>query len=998
MLNPLATFRRSVPQSVLPAALAYVPAAIAIMVVLAASLAVYLVLSSESPADGDLPLEVITALEEQPGLRPTEALSELTATKDTGTSRLRAGKLTGGIHWLMVDLEPEDVVNRDQLKLESLRLQRGEFWLFAINANGEWDLVSELPWSPTRDGVSLTIPKFPGTSLKLLGRFATDSFNRPSVRLVKDKATLDAGLFRFERLGGLLLGSLLMLAMFSLLIAAFNRDMVFLLFGAWLITSLRVAAQNGGWDLNWLGLGLENSAQRLILRLSLIAHFVLSLGLFEALFRSELTKLGLRRYIWSLLLSVVVVTTLVSYFVPAHSLNVIWVFGFSSIILITISVAQIIRSHPNVIAYWYAFGWGITAAGLIGEIAYASGVTGESPKLLNSQVSALASALVMAIALAARMNEERAARVTAQNRAVTALQRFRENYNAMPVGLFSMRDDGTILEYNPAFGVMFDLPPPSQYREPKSWAEVANQHALESLIRQADESRITDTEIAISSREGGRRWLHMRALRKQGRIETWIEDVTARKEAEGRLQFLADHDSLTGLLNRRGFNAHLERAIAASRERSICFAYVDLDRFKLVNDLFGHVAGDQILRQMSTRTRSVIRPPHIAARVGGDEFVVVINDMSLETARALCEELRRALSERPYQHQDKAFSVAASIGVIQLSPEMTPRDALTASDRACSEAKKAGGSTVVALDSRSSALTTYLDEIKLVANMRERLPVENFFTQLQPIVSLRTPYASLSYEVLVRMRDGAGAVVPPGRFIAAAERNGLMSQIDRWVLRSTLEWLDENPDHRERLGFCTINLSGASLNDEKFLQDTIALIRNHPDATQRVCFEITESVALYDLNTTRRFVDRVKSFGARVALDDFGAGYTSFSYLKELPGDFVKIDGSFIRDVNLNPANHAITRAIVDLSHEIGMACVAEWAENAEIVRTLMDLNVDYAQGFGLCRPVDRERLLHAEHGMSLVQDTQVIEVLGHHAPPARRRNGITGRRSILSV
>ena len=898
----------------------------------------------------------------------------------------------------MVDLEPEDVVNRDQLKLESLRLQSGEFWLFAINANGEWDLVSELPWSPTRDGVSLTIPKFPGTSLKLLGRFATDSFNRPSVRLVKDKATLDAGLFRFERLGGLLLGSLLMLAMFSLLIAAFNRDMVFLLFGAWLITSLRVAAQNGGWDLSWLGLGLENSTQRLILRLSLIAHFVLSLGLFEALFRSELTKLGLRRYIWSLLLSVVVVTTLVSYFVPAYSLNVIWVFGFSSIFLITISVAQIIRSHPNVIAYWYAFGWGITAAGLIGEIAYASGVTGESPKLLNSQVSALASALVMAIALAARMNEERAARVTAQNRAVTALQRFRENYNAMPVGLFSMRDDGTILEYNPAFGVMFDLPPPSQYREPKSWAEVANQHALESLIRQADESRITDTEIAISSREGGRRWLHMRALRKQGRIETWIEDVTARKEAEGRLQFLADHDSLTGLLNRRGFNAHLERAIAASRERSICFAYVDLDRFKLVNDLFGHVAGDQILRQMSTRTRSVIRPPHIAARVGGDEFVVVINDMSLETARALCEELRRALSERPYQHQDKAFSVAASIGVIQLSPEMTPRDALTASDRACSEAKKAGGSTVVALDSRSSALTTYLDEIKLVANMRERLPVENFFTQLQPIVSLRTPYASLSYEVLVRMRDGSGAVVPPGRFIAAAERNGLMSQIDRWVLRSTLEWLDENPDHRERLGFCTINLSGASLNDEKFLQDTIALIRNHPDATQRVCFEITESVALYDLNTTRRFVDRVKSFGARVALDDFGAGYTSFSYLKELPGDFVKIDGSFIRDVNLNPANHAITRAIVDLSHEIGMACVAEWAENAEIVRTLMDLNVDYAQGFGLCRPVDRERLLHAEHGMSLVQDTQVIEVLGHHAPPARRRNGITGRRSILSV
>ena len=568
----------------------------------------------------------------------------------------------------------------------------------------------------------------------------------------------------------------------------------------------------------------------------------------------------------------------------------------------------------------------------------------------------------------------------------------------MPVGLFGMREDGTITEYNPAFGAMFGLPAPSQYRGELRWADVANEHALESVLRDAEDGRVSDTEIAIASREGGRRWLHMRTLRKRGRIETWIEDITARKEAEGRLQFLADHDSLTGLLNRRGFNAHLERALVASRDGNVCFAYVDLDRFKLVNDLFGHVAGDQILRQMATRTRSVIRPPHVAARVGGDEFVILIHGEDLEGAKHLCEELRRSLSERPYQHQDKAFNVAASIGLIKLDPAMSPRDALTASDRACSEAKRLGGSAVVALEAQSSQLTSYLDEIKLVANMRERLPVENFFTQLQPIVSLRTPYSSLCYEVLVRMHDGAGGVVPPGRFITAAERNGLMSQIDRWVLRSTLEWLDENPDHRENVGFCTVNLSGASLNDEKFLQDTIALIRNHPDATQRVCFEVTESVALYDLNTTRRFVDKVKSFGARVALDDFGAGYTSFNYLKELPGDFVKIDGSFIRDVNLNPANHAITRAIVDLSHEIGMACVAEWAENADIVRTLMKLNVDYAQGFALSRPVDRERMIHAHNGMDLVTDAPVISVLGEHIPPSRRHQAIMGKRGILSV
>jgi diguanylate cyclase (GGDEF)-like protein len=669
-----------------------------------------------------------------------------------------------------------------------------------------------------------------------------------------------------------------------------------------------------------------------------------------------------------------------------------------AITMISIWTWKILVKHPSSIAYWSALSWGIGAAGIIGDIAFASGSSIHLPKILNSQASAIASGLLMAISLAARMRQERSARIAAQTSAVSALQRFRENYNAMPIGLFSMRGDGTIIEYNPAFGVLFDLPPPSRYREPKNWASISSKHAVETLIRKTEENRITDTEISIPSSTGHHRWLHMRALRKEGRIETWIEDITDRKVAESRLQFFADHDSLTGLLNRRGFDTHLEQAVIASKNRNICCAYIDLDRFKLVNDLFGHMAGDQILREMARRTRTVIHPPHVIARVGGDEFVIVMMDLSLEAAKELCEELRRTLSDLPYQHQDKAFSVAASIGVIQISSEMTARDALTASDRACSEAKKSGGAAVITLDSQSSQLTSYLDEIKLVANMRVRLPIENFFTQFQPIVSLRTPHSNLSYEVLIRMRDSTGNIVAPGRFIAAAERNGLMSQIDRWVLRSTLEWLDSNLEHRERIGFCTVNLSGASLNDEKFLQDTISLIRTHSDAIQRVCFEITESVALFDLNTTRRFVDRVKSFGARVALDDFGAGYTSFNYLKELPGDFVKIDGSFIRDINSNPANYAITRAIVDLSHEIGMACVAEWAENAEIVRALIELNVDYAQGFGLCRPVDRDKLLLAENGMTLVQDPHVIEVLRERNRSFPRRTGVTRRRSMLSA
>lgn len=806
---------------------------------------------------------------------------------------------------------------------------------------------------------------------------------------VADPDAVQKAAQRFERFGGLLFGSLLMLAGFAAVVAAISRDATFFFFSIWIVLSLRMAAISVGWDFGWIGL---DPTHEVIARRVTLACYSLSVALlFGSLFSREIAALGLKR-VFHAGVAVAGVIPLAALFVPYQQfLPVVWVAGaIASLVLAYVLIRICLRSMSQT-ALWYGLGWSMSIMAHLGEIARAATDQTMTIPGVSQASGAVLSALLTGVALAQRLNAERRERRMAQRNAQHALQRFRETYNTMPVGLFSMRFDGTIIEYNPTFGLMFNMQPPSQYTEPRTWTQVASEQAYELLVGQAQSGRITDTEISVASRDGGRRWLHMRAARKADRIETWIEDVSARKEAEGRLQFLADHDSLTGLLNRRGFNAHLERALSASRRQSICFAYIDLDRFKLVNDLFGHVAGDQILRQMATRTREVIQAPHITARVGGDEFVVIVHGVMLDAARELCERLRQTLSDRPYQYQDKAFSVSASIGLVQLDPAMTPRDALTASDRACAEAKRLGGSVVVALSAGSSQLSNYLDEIKLLADMRERLPLEKFFTQFQPIVSLRNPGDNLSYEVLVRMRGADGETIPPGRFIVAAERNGLMSQIDRWVLRSTLEWLDLNKDHRERVGFCTVNLSGASLNDERFLQDALNLIRTHPQSASRVCFEVTESVALYDLNMTRRFVDKVKGLGARVALDDFGAGYTSFNYLKELPGDLLKIDGSFIRDITTNSANYAITRAIVELAHEIGMACVAEWAEDASTVRALIDLDVDYAQGYGLCRPVDAEYVLAARDGMALVKDEAVLEMLRNRRSTHSLRTGAPG-------
>lgn len=892
----------------------------------------------------------------------------------------KGGSLPFRTVWLRIDLSDRQIDDNHFLVLDSIRAREATFW--AITTISPERKTERLDWKATRNGIAVALPNIKGSNLEVFGKVHPDSINRIQLSLDPESETLRKG-FKFERTGGLLIGALLMVAFFSFVVAIFNRDPIFFLYAAWLLTTLRIAAYNGGWDPHWLSIPIAGESLQLFLRLTYIAHSLISLALFQALFGKELRTHHLNFPIVVLQALTLAMCLPTLFLDPTGSLKALWLLSAFTIAIVFYVLINLAAKSPSRELLWYIGSWTVTLLGSIAQIAFSVGFKREILELANSQTTAIASALMLGVTLAQRMNTERHARIAAQNSAITALQRFRQNYNATPVGIFSMKFDGTLLEHNPTFGSMFVIDGRRGSKVGMNWVTLLGREALDRITEQADGHRMMDAEISIRGGAGKKRWFHVRAVRKSDRYEGWIEDISARKEAEDQLKFLVDHDSLTGLLNRRGFEMDLLKATRAAGNRIICLAYVDLDRFKLVNDLFGHAAGDQILRQMSARMREVIGPPHIPARVGGDEFVVIIDSLPLEEARALCERLRVALSDRTYHHQDKAFSVTASIGLIRVLEGMRPADALTASDRACAEAKRLGGGSVISFDASSSELMDYLEEIKLVAVMKERFPVENFFTQLQPIVSLRNPRSSLSYEVLIRMRDASGAVLPPARFIPAAERNGLMTQIDRWVLRSTLEWLDSQPVHRNDVEFCTINLSGASLNDEKFLEDTIALIRDHSHSTRKVCFEITESVALYDLNTTRRFVDTVKSFGAMVALDDFGAGYTSFSYLKELPADLVKIDGNFIRDVNSNPANFAITRAVVELAHELGMGCVAEWAENAEIIRSLIQLRIDYAQGYGLCRPIERERILTVSNSAALIGDLATADlVLGRGSAP----------------
>jgi len=270
--------------------------------------------------------------------------------------------------------------------------------------------------------------------------------------------------------------------------------------------------------------------------------------------------------------------------------------------------------------------------------------------------------------------------------------------------------------------------------------------------------------------------------------------------------------------------------------------------------------------------------------------------------------------------------------------------------------------------------------LKLIALLSTSTATDGLYLEMQPIMSLTAPHESLNFEVLLRMRDPDGNVVPTERLIAAGECSGRMGMIDRWVLSTTLAWLNAHYTQMKHTKFVCMNLSGASLNDEKFLQDVYAMLEQNLHIVGQLCLEITESVALHDLENTRRFVDKVRGYGAKVALDDFGAGYTSFSYLKEFTADLLKIDGSFIVNMNKHPANIAIVEAIVNLAKNLGMKVIAEWAEDNATVQTLTEIGVDYVQGFAVARAQHPDKLLAAKSSASFIQDaelSQYVDLIG---------------------
>jgi len=442
-----------------------------------------------------------------------------------------------------------------------------------------------------------------------------------------------------------------------------------------------------------------------------------------------------------------------------------------------------------------------------------------------------------------------------------------------------------------------------------------------------------------------------------------FRNITAIRAMAKQMTYQATHDALTGVINRQEFEERLSLALEGARsdktQHVLC--YIDLDQFKVVNDTCGHQAGDELLKQIVGLMAEHSRKTDTLARLGGDEFGLLIVDTELAQAMEIVGNLLVAIQDFRFGWQDKSFTVGASIGIVEIKPDSgTIVDLLSAADSACFVAKDMGRNRVHVYQPDDKILNQRWGEMQWLPQIREAVEQNQFRLYCQQIVPLGAPANSIQrFEILVRMSREDGVMVPPMAFVPAAERYHLMPYIDRWVIKSALEFLQSYQHCSMHEKQCwAINLSGQSFCDDNFLEFIIDQFRITGVSPELICFEITETAAVSNLSAATDFIAILKDMGCSFALDDFGSGLSSFTYLKNLPVDFLKIDGSFVKDMLHDPIDRAMVKSINQIGHIMGLKTIAEFVEDEKTLNLLRDMEVDFAQGYVVHQPQPLYHLL----------------------------------------
>ncbi|MCF6283179.1 MAG: EAL domain-containing protein [Candidatus Polarisedimenticolaceae bacterium] len=526
--------------------------------------------------------------------------------------------------------------------------------------------------------------------------------------------------------------------------------------------------------------------------------------------------------------------------------------------------------------------------------------------------------------------------------------------------------EGLIVEFNPAaektFGYkrkniigcdMAELVIPSEDRE-------AHRNGMARYLTTGEPRRLGKRTEIMAMRADGSHFPAELAITEidvggERLFTAYLRDITEAHYLAEQLSFQASHDSLTGLVNRREFEKRLETILKmSSDDTEHCLFFMDLDQFKFVNDSSGHPAGDELLRQLAGLLHTKVRASDVLARLGGDEFGILLEGCPLDKAKALADELLESIRLFRFIWQDKTFTIGASIGIVPIKGTGTSMfEALRAADAACYRAKDDGRNRKHVYTPDDKALTKQRGELRWVTRIHQAFEEGRFHLyrqELKPLNEALTDGKS-HFEILIRMVGDNGELLSTVDMITAAERYNLMPNIDRWVVRTTLKWLHDQGDRQNEISLVAINLSGQSITDSIFLSYVKEQFSKFKVPFDMICFEITETTAISNLAKAGFFIEALRKEGCRFALDDFGSGMSSFGYLKNLPVDFLKIDGEFVRDIVNDEVDRAMVKSINEIGQLMGKYTVAEYVESEEILALLKSIGVDYVQGYAIDKP-----------------------------------------------
>ena len=526
-----------------------------------------------------------------------------------------------------------------------------------------------------------------------------------------------------------------------------------------------------------------------------------------------------------------------------------------------------------------------------------------------------------------------------------------------------------IIEYiNPKFTEVTDFEKQDCIGRPYfSMGQIPNnEHVEENIWRMLEQHREWVGERCNLKKSGEKYWANEHIypiLDSDDHISHFVamqDDVTQFRNISRKFSYQAAHDSLTGLINRQEFEGVLRCTIEGNNKvddrHSLCF--IDIDQFKLINDTCGHIAGDELLRQISVLFNHHCSSRDTLARIGGDEFALLLIGHDISQAKLVCEMLLKLVEEFRFRWNEDVFKLGVSIGVTEIvSHEINYVEAIKQADSACYAAKDAGRNRYHVYQEDDRVLAQRKDDTYWATKINSALENNKLALFAQPIVSLQTAQ-KVSHEVLIRMIDDNGNLIPPGLFLPAAERFDLSHRIDQWVIDKTLAWLCKHNNDIDHIDHVSINLSGLSLSNEMLLQHIIKAIKVNKVQASKLSFEITETAAIANLTHAKLFISALNAYGCKFALDDFGSGLSSFAYLKNLKVDMLKIDGMFIKDMLKDPIDEAMVKSINDVGKVMGMETIAEFVENEDIRKRLEEMGINYGQGYGLGKPVPIDEII----------------------------------------